>query len=472
MALSAMLKRSRHECRVAIGSSIREFKPLLEKWQPDIVGFSLMSGLHLWANGIVEAIRDLHLAKQPFIIYGGPHPTFFPEILERSKADAICIGEGDEAIVDLANAIDHDASKSQILNLHVKEEGRIHRNPVRDLVDLDTLPFPDRSLYYDKSFFRTNPTKPFVTGRGCPYNCSFCYNKSIRDIYHGRGRFVRSLSPARAVQEVLEVKQQWGMRTVYFFDDTFGLNKKWALELMDIYKKEVRLPFICRIRANSADEEMISAFKEAGCVSVFFAVETATDRLREELLRKRITNDDIYRTAALLRKYKIKFLTYNMVGIPEQTIDEAFDTIRMNAEIGTSYPWCSIFNPYPGTELAEYCKRKGYLDENFGPDDLATTYHNSSIVEHGNQDEVANLHKFFQLGVWIPSLLPLIRKLVKWKPNILFSLVFSATYFINVVRSERFGLLHTLRLAWHNMSLFLGTSRRKAAVDESELHPD
>ncbi len=457
--LSAELRKAGHKCLLSIGNSFSDFHEIIQKEQPDIICFSLMSGLHLWANQITEQIRRSNFRVRPFIVYGGPHPTFFPGILETSMADAICVGEGDGAIVDLADCVSCGEQPKNIGNLYIKSGHEIIKNPVRALANLDELPFPDRSIYYKMKYFRSNPTKSFMTGRGCPFGCTFCYNKTMKDIYRAEGNFVRHRSPGNVIEEIRQVKSDWGMKTVYFFDDTFGLNKGWALELMELYRKEIGLPFLCRIRADTADEEVIETFSRSGCTNVFFAIETANQEIREKILKKRITDDDIFRTARLLKKHRIKFLTYNMVGIPGQSVKDIHETIDLNIKIGTSYPWCSIFNPFPGTELADYCIKQGFIDSEFGPDRLATTYHKSLIISNENSREINNLHKFFQLAVLVPSVFPLLKKAARLKPNIFFTVIFAVTYFVNYIRSEKLTFGHALIKAQKNMMLMLGWRR-------------
>lgn len=465
MVISGCLKQAGHQTLVVVGDGIGDFERIIRQEQPDIIAFSLMSGLHLWANDVTAKIRGLDLGYRPFIIYGGPHPTFFPEIITKADVDAVCIGEGEFPMVDLASAIGRGERPTDIANLHIKDaNGVVHRNPVRTLGSLDDQPFPDRDIYYRYDFFRGYPTKSFMTGRGCPYNCTFCYNKTIRDIYDDKGKFVRMRSPEHVIAEILDVKKKYGLRTVYFFDDTFGIQKSWARTFLKMYKEQVGLPFLCRVRANTTNEEFIAALKDAGCVTVSFAIETANEGLREKLLRKKITDKQIYQTAALLRKYGIKFFTYNMVGIPEQSMDDIFDTIRLNIEIGTSYPWCSIFHPYPGTELAQYCIEKGYLPADFDPDHLATSFHSSATISDGtcSATEITNIHKLFQLAIYFPPLLPIVRWMSRRQPNPLFSLIFMGVYFINFVRSEQLDLKSALVLAYRNVGLMLGRKRKSA----------
>jgi len=334
MALSASLKQSGHHASVAIGDTIQDFSEAIIKEAPDIIGFSLVSGYHLWGMKITDQIRAMELPEQPYIIFGGPHPTFFPDVLKAANADAICIGEGDYAIVELATCISQHKSPDFIQNLSVKIDGKIKTNPLRPLAVLDELPVLDRTIYYGHhKFFKKYLTRSFMTGRGCPFRCTFCYNAAIQNLYKGKGSFVRFRTPQNIIKEIAETTKEWGCRTVYFMDDTFALKKQWALELLDLYAKEIKLPFICKMRADTADEEVIAALKNANCRVVQFAIESANEKIRCEILKKQINDEDIYRTAQLLKKYKIKFLTYSMVGLPGESLEDVLDTIRMNAKI-------------------------------------------------------------------------------------------------------------------------------------------
>ncbi|MBI5245399.1 MAG: B12-binding domain-containing radical SAM protein [Elusimicrobia bacterium] len=464
MALSASLKRAGHETLLAAGDTIADFRDVLLKESPDIIGFSLMSGLHLWGVEISKQIRLLRLPRRPTIVYGGPHPTFFPDVLKKSPADAICVGEGDHAIVELADCIDQGKSTDCIRNLSVKLDGIIKANPIRPLARLDDLPPADREIYYRHEFFAQYPTKSFMTGRGCPFRCSFCYNATIQDLYRDKGSFVRFRPPAHIIEEIAQTLRRWKCRTVYFMDDTFGLKKSWCLDLLRLYRKEIHLPFMCKIRADTVDEEMVAAFREARCRTVQFAIETANEKLRTTILKKQITDADIAKTARLLNKYGIKFLTYNMVGLPGETLDDVFAAIKLNADLGTSYPWCSIFNPYPGTELAEYCIAQGHMDRRFDPDELDATFHKASVLKGRDYVRVANIHKLFGLGVFAPSSIPLIRGISRLKPNLFFTGIFLFINFMNYFRSEKLTLREAFMLGVRNAKLMIGAKRAAASA--------
>ena len=135
-----------------------------------------------------HSIQRLALTvKQHFnmpIIVGGPHPTYSPEMIKQPGIDIICRGEGEHAILELADAMEHGRDVTGIRNLHVKtRNGTIHRNPIRPAVPLDELPLPDREMYYKYGFLRDMPMKRFIASMGCPYPCTFCHEPVIRSMY-------------------------------------------------------------------------------------------------------------------------------------------------------------------------------------------------------------------------------------------------------------------------------------------------
>jgi len=271
---------------------------------------------------VVNLAGRLKQVLSASIIFGGPHPTFFPEIIDNPSVDIICIGEGELAITELADRLDAKEDFYDIENLWVKDtDGEIIKNPVRPLIqDLDGLRFPDRNIYYGKYPFLNRSQKPFFAGRGCPFNCAFCFNYVLKDIYKDKGNFIRLRSPKNLIDEIISVKDTFGLKTVYLQDDTILFNREWLIEFLSIYRKEVGLPFVCLVRADLMDKEIARELKRSNCYSVFFGVETGDEKMRKRLLKKDIDNAQIIETARILKKYKIKFRTYNMLGLPGEEL--------------------------------------------------------------------------------------------------------------------------------------------------------
>ena len=448
MYIASTLKKEGHEVELFIGRDAQDLVDKCRDFKPDVAAFSVSSGSQQFAYEVGAAFQQEFGART---IMGGPHPTFFPDAVKPAGMDAICKGEGEYAMLDFVNAVAGGDDLRDIPNLWVKHNGEVHKNDLRPLVaDLNTLPSPDRSLYYDRyEFLRTSPNKHFITARGCPYDCTFCSNKGFNDMYEGKGEVMRRPSVDRIIGDIIDVRDRYGIHTVRFDDDVFTIEKRFIREFLPRYGDEVKRPFTCLVRADHTDEEMARLLSDAGCHMVYFGVESGDEKLREDVLKKGVTDDQIIEAARLLHKHKIKIGTFNMLGIPGETLETAYKTVAINQTIRTDYPWCSVLQPYPDTDVERYAKSKGYLEQDACPDDFGSSYFNRSIIAN-NEDGIAleNLHKFFFLAVKFPTLWPLIRKLIKLPPNPVFNTVFRVTYGYRYVRTYQISVPRLVHTAW------------------------
>lgn len=297
----------------------------------------------------------------------------------------------------------------------------MYKNELRPLIcDLDDLPFPDRTYYSNYSSLAKREMGYFISGRGCPYQCTFCSNHSLKRIYLGKGAYVRRRSPENVIDELKEVRNQWGIKRVTFHDDTFILDKAWLERFLTIYEKEIKLPFSCNLRADLTDEEIIIMLNRAGCQTAAFGIESGNDFIRNTVLAKDISREDIVKTANLLKKYKIKFRTYNTLGLPNETLEDAYKTIELNRRIKTDFAWCSLFTPYPMTELGEKAKRDGLVIGDFNVDKISKVYYSKSVMKQKDINKLVNLQKFFHIAMRYPYLDLLIRKLIRLPVNNVF----------------------------------------------------
>jgi len=216
MSVSAVLKQAGHDCGILIEPAEKDLMRSIKEANPEIIAFSATTGVHTWA---LEKAREIKRKFNIPILFGGPHATFFPEIIENKNIDFACIGEAEEAIVELLNALEEEKDTSKIKNIWSKTGEIIHKNPIRPLIqNLDELPFPDRSLYYKRyPFLKNQNSRDFIFMRGCPYQCSFCYNHSLQKMYKNNGKYIRFKNVDKAIEELLEVKQKWGLGSAYAF---------------------------------------------------------------------------------------------------------------------------------------------------------------------------------------------------------------------------------------------------------------
>ncbi len=443
LLISSLLKQAGHQVSLVVATEEDPLEAAL-RLQPDVVAYTVYTGPHTWYLELNQRIR----ARLPgvFSIFGGPHPTFFPEMIEQEGVDGLCIGEGEYATLDLMNALERNGDGVYLPDPNIPNwwfsggldgngrDAREVRNALRPLLsgeELDALPFADRELLYAAhKQSRGSKIKPFITGRGCPYDCAFCFNKAFSDLYEGQGRRFRRRSADNVIRELKEVTSGHDVRFVLFMDDTFILQDRWLVEFMTRYKAEIRregnpLPFWCQVRANLVNDEKIALFKDAGCVSVSFGLEAGNDRLRNAVLNRNMSREEILGAAETLRRHDITFMTNNMLGLPTGTLENDFETLELNVQCRPAYANVFLFQPYPRTALGEWAYEHGWMMGSF--DDLSGSVSDDTVIKFGSEAEkrqIENLQKLFALAVEFPRLLPVIRRLIRLPSNGLFWLVY------------------------------------------------
>lgn len=426
--ISAILKSHGFNTTLSVGyneSSLMSIK------DGDIIAFSIMTGMEEWALNVAQAIKRKRKIKT---VFGGPHATYFPELIREEGCDVLCRGEGEYAMLEFVRSVNEGRDDTSIKNLCFKNKDAIISNPLRELVsNLDEIPFPDRELYYKQyRYFRNNRTKYVIAGRGCPFSCTFCFNEQMKNMYQGLGSYMRWRSPQNVIDEIRNIQRYSKTDSIFFMDDTFSLNKKWLRQFLPLYRRELGTPFVCLIRADTIDEEICKLLAHANCKVVGFGIESGDEGLRNELLKKRVTDEQIYRTASLLKECCIKFMTFNMVGLPGETTEQAFKTIELNIQIGAHYPRCGIFTPYPGTVLGNMVKREDLLEGKIN----ANTKHTGSIIKNPDRDKFTNINYLFQFAARFPAFLPLVKRGVVFPPNIFFKVIWFVMFVYIFTKSE------------------------------------
>ncbi len=421
--LSSALKAAGHEVALTVASAEDPVQFAME-FAPHVVAYSVTTGSQGYYLELNRRIRE---RLEAFSAFGGPHATFFPEMVEEEGVDGVCRGEGEEALLDLVNAMERGEPVSAIANWWIKADGHVHRNPPRPLIaDLDALPLPDRKLVYEKDrFSRRSRLKHFITGRGCPYNCTYCFNQAFNALYRGKGRLVRRRSVDNVLEEVRWVKGDYPLEFVVFLDDTFIVSVDWVEEFCRKYPQAVGLPFFCNVRANLVTRELMQQLKRAGCASVGMGVETADDRLRNELLKRRMSREQIIQACRTIREEGINLITTNMLGLPTGSLETDFATLELNVACRPGYANAFLYQPYPRTALGDFTQQQGLMEGSF--DDISSSAWDRSILRFNSPQEkrqVENLNNLLAIAVEWPRLLPLVRWLIRLPRNALFWLAY------------------------------------------------
>lgn len=449
MMLSSYLKKHGYEVDLILFREEKNIIKAINKRKPDIIGFPTFTGDHDWVTSWAKKIKK-EAEKPPLIILGGPHPTYYPDIIEKEGVDIIARGEAEETLLELMEALRLKRDYKNIAGLWVKDGSQIIRNEIRPLQEnLEKYPLPDRDIYYKYSFLKKASAKQFLTGRGCPFQCTFCANRILKQIYEGKGRFVRRRSPEGAVNEIYEVKKKYGLKTVSFTDDVFLTEKRWLEEFLKKFKEKINLPFMCNVTANLIDEETIKLLKKYGCYGISMGVESGNQEIRFKVLKKFITNEHIIDAGRQAKKNNLILKTYNILALPGETLENAFETLYINVKIKSDFAACSLLQPFPKYEITEYAKEKGFLPRDYDVKDVHGGIYRYSPLKLKDKYQIVNLQRLFFLGVKFPRLIPLIKKLIKLHPNPVFTFIGQVLYGFNMSRVHRLTLGDMIRYALH-----------------------
>lgn len=432
MSLSAVLKERSHQTRL-IKTQNLNFDQILEEvknYSPGIFAYSCMTGEH---NYYLDLNNRLKKKFQAFSVFGGPHPTFFPEMIKKPGVDAICIGEGEGAIVDLAEKLDQKKPVERIKNLWIKRGNKIIKNPLRPLIEnLDSLPFPDREILYEASpELKGYKSKLFFSGRGCPYQCTYCFNHSYNALYKNKGRVVRFRSVDNFIAEILAVKNKYPLEFAMIEDDTFLLKPKEWLEEFARKMRKTKVRFWCNLRADLINESVVKLLKKAGCHAIWFGLECGDEKVRQKILKRFMTNKQIIEACQLLKKHKITFSSQNLIALPvAHPLKTDLQTLDLNILCQPNFAWSSILYPYPRTAIGDYAvKNKYFFKKNW--DNVAMTNKTISELTFNNLQEkkqVERLHKLFGLVVEFPFLRKFVSVLIRLPLDKLYLFIFFAWY--------------------------------------------
>ncbi|MCX5705911.1 MAG: radical SAM protein [Candidatus Omnitrophica bacterium] len=364
-----------------------------------------------------------------FTVMGGPHPTFHPEMIQGSSLDAVCIGEGEYAFVDLLSAIDKGEPVEGIQNILTRntKEGF----SVRDLVDdLDKLPFPDYSLVYDNTPMGSYPLKSIITSRGCPYDCTYCFNAAWRKLYLGKGRAVRRHSVDYVCDEIMFVKSKWPLSFVKFYDDIFTYSADdWLEEFSVKYKERVKLPFFILTRADLVTEEMIRLLKSAGCRTISMSIEAGNYEIRKDMLKRSMTDEQLIKAHLLCDKYGIYTFTNCVIGLPNTSLENDLESLDLSIKSRVTWAEFPIFYPYPGTELGQRTVEMGAYQFDF--EKMHTSYQHKSLLSCFTEEEKnaqMNLALLGPVAIVFPKLRNLVAKrLIFIKHNFIFTFLYYLT---------------------------------------------
>jgi len=350
-----------------------EIKNSIQHYNPSVIGISAKTQNFVSASMVARIAKKIN--PEIKIIVGGVHPTMNgSKVLDCKDIDFLSIGEGENTIVELLNALEKNEDLNSVKGIIFKENGKIIKTKPQSYVEnLDSLDFPLSNVPQVLKDFDKYPKEAFgyiFASRGCPYACTFCESKSMWT------RKVRYRTPENVVAELKKL-YEFGVRKVNFDDDTFGISKKNIKQINDLMHKEVpNMTYTCETVVQLAkDENVVKDMKRGGCTATFVGIESGNNEMLKKI-KKTQTTDECVQAMKNLRKHGIESHAFIMVGFPDETEDTFKQTMDFIPELNPDGIIFSIFTPYPGSDIYNECKEKGIIEGDF---DLVLYNHQSPL---------------------------------------------------------------------------------------------
>lgn len=342
---------------------------LLKKLNINIVGISFTSPFLKIAKDLTWRIKDVLSVN---VVWGGIHATVKPKgCLEH--CDIVCRGEGEYAMLDLVKALAKKQSLEGIKNICYKRENRIICEEMRPLIqDLDSLPFQDygggNKFFIDGGLGNIDPLinareLRIFASRGCPFNCSYCYNSIFRKLYKNQKYHrIRSVeSTLSEIEKALSFLK--GMRKIKFDDDTFIFPKDWIYEFCKKYRNRIGLPFEILFNAECLDKEVLKELKAAGLRRIQVGIQTGSKRESEKVYNRNLPMEKIQRFAYMSKSLKLDVVYDVILDNPLANFEDKEALIDFLLTLPRPFNlFLYSLTIFPGTELCEMLLREGLIN--------------------------------------------------------------------------------------------------------------
>jgi len=359
--LAAVLEENQYEVDVidcqASRLSYEDFRRELSKRQPNIVGITATTRLYKSALQIAKITKET--CPNCLTILGGSHPTFWDEnaLQECPELDIIVRKEGENTLLELVQRLEAGKSVHDVLGTTLRKDGKLVKNPDRPYIEnLDELPFPARHLWPLESLRKIEDVFYLTTSRGCVFWCEFC--AAVRMF----GRKFRMRSVKNIVDELEFLYKTYDVTQFTFCDDAFTVDQPRIKELCkEIRNRKLKIKWNCGTRVDLVTKELLQQMKEAGCVSVWFGVESGSQHVLDEM-QKGISPEQTIRAIGWVRELGLKPAPNVLLGFPGETKESALETIKFTQKISPDdVAYYNIATPLPGTPMYDSVKENGWL---------------------------------------------------------------------------------------------------------------
>jgi len=389
------------EALVRVGLSDEEIKRQISASGADIIGISCQfSRQYKIYHRLFSLIKEIK--PDVITIAGGAHVTACPEeVLSDPNCDFILSGEAEDSFKDFILRLTQDEDVTVVDGLGWKDKGRLQINKKsRWIKDLDSVPYPAYDIMKLDKYFGLKSShglrhkdkfSPIVTSRGCPSKCTFC------SAYRVWGNNFRFRSVDNVLKEMKHLKDKYGVEEIMFEDDNVTANPKRA---EDLFLQMIHEKFNFTWDTPNGvgvwvlNERIIDLMKQSGCIQLNFPVESGSQRVLDNIIKKPVKLSKIKALIKYCRKINLSYGLFLVMGLPGETLKDIWKSFHFAADCGCYSPFISIATPYPGTELFDNCKKNNHFSRKFSFDDL---YIKSYMIKTKDWDEDV-LKKVFLRG--------------------------------------------------------------------------
>ena len=362
--LAAVLEKNQYEvdlidCLTPRSLTHEEFRNEISKRQPDIVGIT--STILTYKSGLQIAKIAKEVCPKCLTVIGGPHVTFWDSeaLQECASLDIVVRREGENTMLELAERVGAGKDYHDVLGITCRKDGKIVKNRDRPYIEnLDDIPFPARHLWPIECLRKYGATAIFdlVTSRGCVYWCDFCAEVRM----HGRKYRVRS--PKNVVDELEFLHKTHGAEYFAFCDAAFTVDQARTEEMCEeIRNRKLKIRWICGTRVDMVTKELLLKMREAGCISVWYGVESGTQHVLD-CMSKGISLAQTIRAFKWTKEAGLRPEPNVIFGFPGETKETAWKTIKFVEKISPDFVgFFTIATPYPGTPMYDFVKKNGWL---------------------------------------------------------------------------------------------------------------
>jgi len=358
------------------GNMEEDFRRTIEDFQPNLIGVSVVEPTFLLGMKLLENARDIIKKNDILVVLGGVHCVLAPEtVIGFDLVDYVSISEGEIALVDLVKKLEEGKNTSNIPGFWAKKNRKWIKNPKAPLTDINNLPILDFTIFPDSYLQKPMMGKLYRTvsieiTRGCPYNCSYCGDHSLRNLFRDTGSWFRKKTMQRIEAELKEYVSTYRPDFVYIMSESFLAGK---LEIVKSYAdmyRQFSIPFWFNTRPEDITEEKVRLIKDIGCKRVSIGLEHGDETFRKKYLGRRYSNDAFKEACEILKEYEISFSVNVIIGFPYETRELIFHSIAVLRDIKPDGISTHIFNPYHGSEMRDVCIKDGMIS----PDMIAEDF--------------------------------------------------------------------------------------------------